>query len=402
MKTKKWMGLFLVLSLLALTACGKKGADEAYEGEDGYEGYEITGGYDPLEYVTLGEYKGLATTDVSVSDEELQGELDMLLSDNQKYEDPIEEGEAKDGDTVNINYTGKLNGMAFDGGTAEDQLLELGSGSFIDGFEEQIVGREVGEEFTIDVTFPEDYQEETLKGQAVQFDIKLNYIQGEPMFTEVTDEFVASLEGEEAKTAQEYKDNLRERLSEDKKFGAMENLYAQVVEASTVKDYPSELLEVVRRRLDKSNRKAIEEQNGTTLEEYIEQNSETMSMEDFEKFLEESSKGILGETMIAEAIAKTEDIKITLKEIEEVEREYMEDMEMETKEDLDKFFMDEYGSDSKDFVHDNVLREKVLNFIFDQAKVAEATEEPEATEGTEATEETEGTGEAEATGEPEE
>ena len=159
--------------------------------------------------VTLGQYKGLkAPKDVTeVSDEEVEEELEKARKQNAR-KISVEDREAQMGDTANIDFDGYLNGERFDGGKAEGYDLELGSNSFVPGFEEQVVGMKIGEEKDLDITFPETYVE-NLAGKAVVFKVKLNSLTY-PELPELDDEFAKDVS--EFDTLEEYKADLRERL----------------------------------------------------------------------------------------------------------------------------------------------------------------------------------------------
>ena len=164
--------------------------------------------------VEIEGYKGLTykPTPVEVTDEDVDKEIQRILDRNSRLV-TVEDREAQSGDTAVIDFKGLLDGVAFEGGTAENYSLVLGSGSFIPGFEEQVAGHKTGEEFTIDVTFPEDYQEETLKGKAVQFEIKLHEIKTKEI-PELDDDYVKDIS--EFDTVEAYKSDLREKLEKDR------------------------------------------------------------------------------------------------------------------------------------------------------------------------------------------
>ena len=158
--------------------------------------------------VTLGEYKGIKAVRASaeVSEEEVDAELENVRKRNARMLSV--EREAQLGDTANIDFDGYLNGERFDGGKAEGYSLELGSGSFVPGFEEQVVGMKIGEEKDLDITFPEEYVEE-LAGKAVVFKVKLNSLTV-PELPELDDEFAQDVS--EFDTLAEYKADLRANL----------------------------------------------------------------------------------------------------------------------------------------------------------------------------------------------
>lgn len=160
--------------------------------------------------VTLGQYKGLEAPKaaVEVSDADVEAELNSVRKRNARMLD-IDDREARMGDTANIDFDGYLNGERFDGGKAEGYALELGSNSFVPGFEDQVVGMKIGEEKDIGITFPEDYTPE-LAGKDVVFKVKLNSLTT-PELPELDDEFAKDVS--EFDTLEEYKNSIRENLS---------------------------------------------------------------------------------------------------------------------------------------------------------------------------------------------
>ncbi len=172
---KKVVSLLLVLTFIfALTGCTKKNMGR------------VMYNYNLEKLVELGKYEGIK---IDTKGEEYKTTYDGLLaSDVQTYDlyHKITEGELKKGDVANIDYTGKLNGVAFDGGTAQGQELELGSGQFIPGFEDKLVGVKIGETVDLDLTFPSDYGNAELAGKAVVFTVKVNFVAVYDKITEGT------------------------------------------------------------------------------------------------------------------------------------------------------------------------------------------------------------------------
>ena len=181
--------------------------------------------------VEIKDYKGIEYTPTSleVTDEDIDEEIKKVQKRNSRLV-TVEDREAQNEDIAVIDFKGILDGEAFEGGSAENYSLTLGSGAFIPGFEEQVVGHKAGEEFTIDVTFPEDYQADELKGKAVQFEIKLHEIKTHEL-PEVDDEFVKDVS--EFETVDEYKADLKTKLEESKKTNADNSKEQQIAEKLT-------------------------------------------------------------------------------------------------------------------------------------------------------------------------
>ena len=161
--------------------------------------------------IEINDYKGIEVEKLSteVTDEMIDEEIERVRERNSRMV-TVEDRAAENGDTAVIDFEGFCDGEAFEGGKAEEYNLELGSGSFIPGFEEQIVGHNAGDEFTIDVKFPEEYQNEGLKGKDAQFKIKLHEIKNKEL-PEVDDDFVKDVS--EKDTVAEYREELKEQVA---------------------------------------------------------------------------------------------------------------------------------------------------------------------------------------------
>ena len=188
----------LTAMAISFAACGKKDAAKSSDGSAAAESTTAADANLPKEpknfgKVTLGKYEGveIKTHDVSVSDEEVDSYIQNVLENSQNLTEV--DRPAASGDTVNIDYEGKKDGVAFDGGTAKGQNLELGSHSFIDGFEDGLIGAAKGEKRTLNLTFPADYGNKDLAGQAVTFDVTVNSVQ-EKSKPELNDEAYKALE----------------------------------------------------------------------------------------------------------------------------------------------------------------------------------------------------------------
>ena len=203
---------------------------------------EILAGIDVDKCVTLGEYKGITVekTIASVSDEDVEEEIQGALADY-----PVEvDRAAKEGDTVNIDYVGKIDGEEFEAGTDQGAELLLGSGQFIDGFEDGLIGASKGDTKTMNLTFPENYAED-LAGKAVEFTVTVNAVKA-PL-DEPTDEWVAAnIEG--YYTLDEYKAAIRSEQEENNEQTADDQVrytaWTQVIDSSTINEYPQELVDL--------------------------------------------------------------------------------------------------------------------------------------------------------------
>ena len=194
--------------------------------------------------ITIEGYKGIEATKkkVEVTDADVSGELTKVQDRNSRMV-TVENRAALTGDTAVIDFEGFCDGVAFDGGKGENFELSLGSGQFIPGFEDQIVGHEVGEEFEINVKFPEEYQAENLKGKDATFKIKLHEIKRKELPV-LDDEFAKDVS--EFDTLDAYKDSIREKLQSDREKAAESDVENQIVEALIEKvqgEIPDEMYE---------------------------------------------------------------------------------------------------------------------------------------------------------------
>lgn len=222
---KKHLFMLLLAGAMVFTACGEKAEDNkdaveetADEAVDETEEDSIPVVEETIEdlgieaFMTTGEYKGVevAEEDVTISDADVDTQISTNLSSNPLvYTD--ENTKVEMGDTVNLNYSGSIDGVKFDGGTAEGYDLVIGSGSFIDDFEEQLVGMHVGEEGEVEVTFPEEYQSADLAGKDAVFACKINKISRASAV--VTDEWLETYA--EGKTEDEYRQSIKESMEKN-------------------------------------------------------------------------------------------------------------------------------------------------------------------------------------------
>ena len=221
MKLKK-LALIGMVVLATMSACGKKSTEESTEAQTTVEGETQADAERPSEYgsAELGIYKGveIPNIDISVSDAEVESQINTeLLQDPDIAE--VTDRAVQEGDTVNIDYVGTKNGVAFDGGTASGFDLVIGSHTFIEGFESGLIGHNIGEDVKLDLTFPKDYGNEELAGAAVVFDVKINKISVSTPAA-LTDEWVNRHTNGAQTTVDAYKALVRTNLEEQRKKSA--------------------------------------------------------------------------------------------------------------------------------------------------------------------------------------
>lgn len=331
--------------------------------------------YNAAEYVELGQYKGLEVQiDLTASEDEIAEEMEYYLQSADVMEE-FTEGTVAEGDTVNIDYEGKKDGVAFDGGTAKGYDLTIGSGSFIDGFEDGLIGVTVGETVDLNLTFPENYFSADLAGQEVVFTVTVHSIKRMP---ELTDELVSTITEGEYTTVDSYKEYIRGYLEESKAAERdnmiMANLLTQVSFNSTIKEYPQVMVDF-----------SVNE-----MKSYYEDMAESFSMEfaDFlsmyfgmteEAFQEQAVMSVqqsLQQELYLKAIAEAEGITLSEEEYTQGCEDYAAAYGLESGEEL----VATYG---ESVVRISILQDKVLEFLMENAVIEEIveTESELSTEG---------------------
>ncbi|HDC9037257.1 trigger factor [Staphylococcus aureus] len=317
--------------------------------------------------VKLGDYKGLEIEkqETELSDDELQEAIDHSLGHLAEMV-VKEDGVVENGDTVNIDFSGSVDGEEFEGGQAEGYDLEIGSGLFIPGFEEQLEGMKVDEEKDVVVTFPEEYHAEELAGKEATFKTKVNEIKFKEV-PELTDEIANELDAE-ANTVDEYKENLRKRLAEQKATDAenveKEEAITKATDNTTI-DIPEAMVNTELDRMVSEFAQRIQQQ-GLDLQTYfqISGQDETQLREQMKDDAEQRVKTNLTLTAIAEAEkieATDEDID---KELEKMSKQFNISVE-DIKNTLG----------NTDIIKNDVRIQKVIDLLRDNAKFVEGTKE---------------------------
>ncbi len=220
--------------------------DEDYESSENEDGTLWAFNYDVESIVTLGEYRGLTYTiiDTSVTEEEVDEEISAIM-DSYAEPEEVTDRAVENGDTVSIDFEGIMDGEAFDGGSASDYYLEIGSGSFIDGFEDGLIGVMPGVEVALNLTFPDDYYNGELAGQDVVFNVTVNFIEGDDIVPELNDDFVKAFMIEDMNTVEDMREYVREYLTADKEAEADSEIQMELIEKvmyDSVIDLPEEFV----------------------------------------------------------------------------------------------------------------------------------------------------------------
>lgn len=266
--------------------------------------------------IKLGEYKNLKVEllPTDVSDAEVEGEINRKLEQNAEMVIK-ESGVIESGDTAVFDFSGSVDGEKFPGGTAENYELVIGSGSFIPGFEDQMIGMKSEEEKDVVVTFPEDYQEKTLAGKEAVFAVKIHEIK-QRVVPALDEEFVKELNIEGVETVEAYKDHVKNELQSSKERQNQDYLRQSVVTKATENaefELPEEMIKDEVQRMDEGTKNQIK-QYGLDFSMYLQYMGKTE--EEYKSELETQAKKTLSEQFVINEIAKAEGLSASKEEIE--------------------------------------------------------------------------------------
>lgn len=377
---KKLLLVVMCISLIGmLGACGKK--EDKTDGditdkltEDDNTGDDVLDDinsqlvvvekedYDVTDYITLGNYKGIEYTiqKLEVTDEDVEDAINEELEANSEEKEVTDRTVVENGDIVNIDYEGLKDGVAFEGGTAAGQDLVIGSGLFIPGFEEGLIGATVGQKIDLDITFPEVYkQSPELAGQPVVFKVTVNGIK-EVIVPELTEDYVKDVLGFDSIKA--YKEQVRKELQDANEATMdnerVENIFQQIVEASEVSSYPKTLIDFYK----------------AEMKNWYIQYASYLGM-DFAAFMEASE--ITEEQFEEDAVSYAETMakqELVLNAIKEAEKLTITDEEYET--GIDKIAIDYGYATTEEFlaiaeeeqIKESIIWQKVLDLVVAEAK----------------------------------
>ena len=400
MKKKVYLMILTLCIAFAGTACGtkEKAAEETKISEEkteekedtkkSGEGTRLVSVKDIDKYITIGQYKGLSLEKVveTITDAEVEGSISQDLA---MTKEEVKDGVVEEGDTVVVNYVGTENGKEFNGGSAENQEITIGSGGYIPGFEDGILGMKKGETKDVPLTFPEDYIEPSMAGKDVVFKITLQSFKRAP---ELNDDWVAK--NTDFKTVEEYKEDKKKLLQKSAEQMAesilYQNAWNQVYEASEVKEYPEKDVEEAYAEFE-TQIKSYAKQGGMELEDYLE--SQQVSKEAFETQCQEYAEARVKQNLILQGIMDAEGMTLEDKESLAVQDELIQNYGVKDLAAL----VDTYGQASVDTTIGLI---RVERFIAENANIEEKISEngtvgvsgngSVSAEGEEAVEETEG------------
>lgn len=349
---KKLAAIVVCGTLLAgLTACGSVTTDP-------YADYTLD------EYLKVSEYKGLDVDgfEVTVTEDEVKARIDQNLEAAKTSKELDGDAVIENGDTVNIDYVGTKDGKKFDGGSAEGYDLQIGSNSFIDGFESGLVGKKVGDTVKLNLTFPEDYQEESLQGADVVFSVTINSATRQET-PEYNLDFVKNTT--DYKSLKDYESSVEKTLYDEKEAEEISNqkteLWSQALDNTEVLKYP-----------DKEVNSYIEfnsDQMDQMATAYSMSRSDVLAQYDFgdeDEFAavnEDSSKLRVKQEMLLEYIAEQENLTYTDEEAEKLKSDF------ETQGYNETSIQTQTGRTMEEYLHIELLYQKVLDFLLDNANV---------------------------------
>ncbi len=330
--------------------------------------------------VTLGQYKGveIPKKEITITDEEITADIDREREQNARDID-VDDRPVQDGDRIKLDFDGSVDGTEFDGGKASDFDLTVGSGSFIPGFEEQIVGKNIGEEFDVNVTFPEDYHAENLKGKDAVFKCRVNSI-SEHQVPELNDDFVQDVS--EFDTVDEYKADVEKKIRERKEKAQKSANEAAAVRAALKNakmDIPDAMVEEQAQRLVDEFAQQIQSQ-GMNMQQYMQltgMNEQMLASQMKPQALERIQNSLL-----LEAVSKAENIEISDEKLDEEIGKMAEAYRME-KEKL----YDLMGEESKEQMKKDLAIQEAAKIIAENAVEVDMPEEEETVDLEEAPEE---------------
>ncbi len=311
--------------------------------------------------IKLGKYKGVKVekADITVTEEDIQAELDKVKEQNARLV-AADDKAVEDGDQTTIDFEGFVDGEAFEGGKGEDYPLTIGSHSFIDTFEEQLIGAKVGDEVEVNVTFPENYQAKELAGKPAMFKVTVKEIKVKE-YPNLDDDFAQDVS--EFDTLEEYKADIKKNLQEQKEKDAQAEKESKVIEAivkDSKMDIPEKMIEAQCQQMIEEFAQNIAMQ-GISFEQYMQFTGATI--EQLTEQVKPQAQARVESSLVLEAIVKAENIEAT---DEEYEKE-IEDMAVKYKMETDKVSELLSDADKKNIKSDICMR-KAAKLAVDEAK----------------------------------
>ena len=313
--------------------------------------------------VTLGEYKGVEVekSDVEVTEEDINKEVDKERENNSRTID-VDDRAVENGDIIKLDFDGSVDGVPFEGGKAENYTLTIGSGSFIPGFEDQLIGTKIGEEKDVTVTFPEDYHEKSLAGKEAVFKCKVNAISVKEL-PEADDEFASEVS--EFETLAEYKEDIKKKLTEKKEKAARAKKEAQAIEKAVenaTMEIPDAMIDTQVQSMMEDFARRMQSQ-GLSLEQYFQFTG--MDVKKMHDQMKPEALKRIQNSLVLEAVAKAENIEISDEKVDEEIAKMAEAYKMEV-EKLKGII----GDSERDQMKKDLAVQAAADLIADAAKEA--------------------------------
>ena len=387
---KKFMSVMLAATLVvSLVGCGKKNnnntatdADDTSNKAITAEEYNATIASNAAvykKYITLPEYKGIAVSvdksSLTVSDDDVETYISNILSSHATSEQ-VTEGTTASGDTISLDYSGKLDGVAFSGGTATDVSYTIGSGKFITDLDQGLIGLNVGQEYDIPCTFPESYQNSDLAGKQVVFTVTVKEIDV-TVVPELTDEWVTEnssklgVQDQTLSTVDDLrayvKDYLNTQASSSRSSEVFDTAYSQMTDGLDVSDYPSEELSDLLKTLNSNVDAEYESYSSSysSKEQYLKSVYNFDSLDAFNDYADSYAKQYLLQKMIITMIAADNNITVEADEINSTGEELASYYGYNDYQEI----LDTYGREMNSEIGYQVLYQKVVEFVCDNVTV---------------------------------
>ncbi|MBU5473081.1 trigger factor [Roseburia sp. MSJ-14] len=368
MKKKLVVLLAAVCAVSMLGGCGSdKKNDKKSDKKESKSTVSID--YNASDYVTLGDYLGMQValdSNYEVTDDDVKSKIETLIASYPAYED-TDKTTVENGDFVNIDYEGLKDGVAFDGGTAKGTVLEIGSNKFIDGFESGLIGANVGDTVSLNLTFPENYQSTELAGQAVVFNVTINKIvtKQDINYDNITDQYVAdNFSSQGYETVQALKDGVKEQLTKSnestKETDTQSAILEKLQEVCTVNSLPDGVLDQRVKDYKDEMEKTLKDKYNMSVEDYLSSMNETQ--EEFDTEVNDYMQKNLEVELILTAIADKEGIEVD----EDGYKEYINNIISNGNYADENALMDEYG---EDYVKNIYRNNKAMDLITEKAVV---------------------------------
>lgn len=314
-------------------------------------------------YLELASYDTvpLKTSEI---EKNLQDTIDEQVEKQATY-DKVKKGKVEDGDTVNLYYVGKVDGKAFENGSCTKKEnpngynLTIGSGKFVDGFEEALVGKKIGGTYDIDVTFPESYpQNPDLAGKDTVFTVTVNYKNGKKHTPKFNDKFIKKYMSSNFKSVKDFKEQNRAAIVKNMAV-------SYVVDNTEIKEYPADYVAYTKKQIKAVLENSLAQSN-KKLEDYLASMGKTE--EEYDQMIEDLAKRDLNSQLTYSAIMQAENMEITDSEYQASLQQYYKQFNCEDESGLDDVFLQYYGTKAKNIIYSDILYDKISSLLVKNVK----------------------------------